>query len=270
MASEPLITFLLPFYNEQGFIGRTVASLAGQTDRRFRLILVDNGSTDSGREEAMAAAATMPEIETTLIEEPTPGKIFALKVGLAEVTTPFVGTMDADTIYPPTYVAICLDVFEANPKAACVIAATVKGNQGSLPHRLRRFRTSVYATLFRNRAHGGGCGQAFRTSILRAVGGFDPAIWPYVLEDHEVIHRIAREGRVSYSYRHYCIPADRRADRRNVSWSRAERIAYKLMPRKFMGPYFYRFLASRFDEHGKLNAALRHRSWPGRGGTPMN
>ena len=261
MASEPLITFLLPFYNEQGFIGRTVASLAAQTDRRFRLILVDNGSTDGGREEAMVAAASMPDIETTLIEEPTPGKIFALKAGLAEVTTPFVGTMDADTIYPPTYVAICLDVFETNPKAACVIAATVEGNEGSLPHLLRRFRTSMYATLFRNRAHGGGCGQTFATADLRSVGGFDAAIWPYVLEDHEVICRVAERGRIVHGYHHYCSPSDRRADRRSVSWNRAERIAYKLMPRKFMHWYFYRFLAARFEARGKHNAALRSQSW---------
>jgi glycosyltransferase involved in cell wall biosynthesis len=261
MARKALITFLLPFYNEQGFIGATVATLAEQTDRRFCLILIDNGSNDKGRDEAIAAAAAMPDVETTLIEEPTPGKIFALKTGLAKVATPFVGTVDADTNYPATYVATCLHVFEANPEAAAVIAANVTGQQGSFPDLLRRLRTSIYATLFRNRAHGGGCGQAFRTSNLRAVGGFDAAIWPYVLEDHEVIHRIAGKGRILHSSRHYCIPADRRSDSRNVSWSRAERIAYKLMPAQFMGWYFNRFLARRFEARGKHNAALRTRSW---------
>src|SRR5689334_22539256 len=215
MAEKALITFLLPFYNEQGFIGRTMGSLAGQTDRRFRLILIDNGSTDDGRDEAIAAAAAMPDVDTTLIEEPTPGKIYALKSGLAEVSTDFVATIDADTIYPPTYVATCLELFENNPKASSVIAAGLFGDPNSFANLLRKLKTRTYATLFRNRAHSGGFGQAFATLALRNVGGFDPVIWPYVLEDHEVIYRILREGPILHSFRHYCSPSDRRSDRRN-------------------------------------------------------
>jgi glycosyltransferase involved in cell wall biosynthesis len=261
MIDEPLITFLLPFYNEEGFIGRTVASLAGQTDRRFRLLMIDNGSTDRGRKEALAAAAVMPAVDTTVIEEPAPGKIFALKAGLAEVTTRFVATIDADTIYPPTYVATCLQMFERNPGASCVIAVAVTGDPYALPNRLRRLRTAAYAILFRNRAHGGGCGQAFAASALRKAGGFDPTLWPFVLEDHEVIYRVAKTGPILHGFGHYCSTADRRADRSSVSWNCAERIAYKLMPRQLMGWYFHRFLAARFRARGKQNSALRSRGW---------
>ena len=261
MVGEPIITFLLPFYNEQGFIGETVTSLAIQTDCRFRLILIDNGSTDCGREEAITAAKAKPSIETTIIDEAEPGKIFALMAGLAEVASPYVATVDADTIYPPAYVANCLRAFERNPKASCVIALGLAGSPNSLANKLRRLRARIYATVFPGRAHSGGYGQAFSTTILRRVGGFDPKIWPYVLEDHEVIHRVSKEGTILYDYEHYCNPSNRRSDRRNVSWSLAERIAYKLMPRKFMGWYFYRFLALRFEKSGKRSAALRFRNW---------
>jgi glycosyltransferase involved in cell wall biosynthesis len=261
MANTPIITFLLPFYNEQGFIGRTVESLAAQTDRRWRLLLIDNGSTDKGTEEAIAAAVAMPDIELRIIEEATPGKIYALKAGLAEVDTPFVGTIDADTIYPLAYVGTCLDIFERHPGASCVMAATVMGNPHSVSNRLRRLRTHAYATLFRDRAHSGGFGQVFDTAALRAVGGFDSNIWPYVLEDHEVICRIADKGTILHSYYHYCSPSDRRADRSSVSWTRAERIAYKLMPRRLMNWYFHRILAVRFEARGKHNSALRVRTW---------
>ena len=262
MVDEPIITFLLPFYNEQGFIGRTVASLAGQTERRFRLVLIDNGSTDGGREEAVTSARAMPSIETTVIDEAVPGKVSALKAGLAEVSTPFVATIDADTIYPPGYTATCLDIFRRNPGASCVVAVGLNGHPELFANRMRRSRTKIYAALFPDRAHSGGFGQAFATSALRAAGGFDPAIWPYVLEDHEAIHRVAKEGPILYSYRHYCNPSNRRMDRGNVSWNLAERVAYKLMPRRLMGWYFYRFLAIRFEGRGKHSAALRLRNWP--------
>jgi len=261
LAEGPIITFLLPFYNEQGYIGRTMASLAAQTDRRFRLFLIDNGSTDKGRDEALDAAAAMPDIEMTVIEEPTPGKIFAMKTGFAEVVTPYVGTMDADTIYPPSYVSTCLAMFERNQSASCVMAVALTGDPRSIGNRLRRLRTIFYGALFPNRAHSGGCGQAFVTSALRTVGGFDPAIWPFVLEDHEVIFRISRNGPILYSHHHFCSTADRRADRRNVSWNRAERIAYKVMPHGMIGWYMYRYLATRFQARGKHNATLRNRNW---------
>ena len=48
--TEPL-TIVLCFYNEERWIGRTLASLAAQTDRRFSLVLVDNGSTDGSVDE---------------------------------------------------------------------------------------------------------------------------------------------------------------------------------------------------------------------------
>jgi glycosyltransferase involved in cell wall biosynthesis len=260
-AVQPEITFLLPFYNEEGYIGRTVASLATQTDRRFRLVLVDNASTDGGHEEALAAAADMADVETTLVREPTPGKIHALQRGLAEVATPYVATIDADTIYPAAYTEKCLRLFSERPKAFCVIAAGLSGNPHTLANVLRRLRTSAYGALLPNRAHSGGCGQVFVTQVLREVGGFDPTIWPYVLEDHEVICRIARKGSIAYAQDHYCSPSDRRTDRENVSWNLAERMIYKVIPARFMGWYFHNYLAHKFEKRGQHSIALRSRSW---------
>jgi len=41
---------IVPFYNEAAWIGATLEALAGQSDRGFTLLLVDNGSTDTGRQ----------------------------------------------------------------------------------------------------------------------------------------------------------------------------------------------------------------------------
>ena len=50
-----LLTIVLPFFNEQGWIGRTIDSLVAQNDERFLLLLIDNGSTDG----TAAAVATL-------------------------------------------------------------------------------------------------------------------------------------------------------------------------------------------------------------------
>lgn len=116
-----MLTIILPFFNEEGWIGPTVASLAAQSDDRFRVLLVDNGSTDGGADEAASHAAAL-EGRFEILSCPTPGKIHALQAGLALVETPLVTTYDADTHYPPDYVNRIITLFESDDQAAAIMA----------------------------------------------------------------------------------------------------------------------------------------------------
>ncbi len=93
-------SIVLPYFNEADYLPATLASLGRQTMTRFRLILVDNGSTDASEEIARTVMQGFPKIATTFIREERPGKIPALVTGLAAVDTAFVATCDADTYYP--------------------------------------------------------------------------------------------------------------------------------------------------------------------------
>ncbi|MDZ4093528.1 MAG: glycosyltransferase family 2 protein [Paracoccaceae bacterium] len=256
-----LITLVVPFYNEAGWIGATLTSLSGQLDRRFRIILVDNGSTDGGKAEAVEACARMPDIEVLHLSVTKPGKTFALEAGINRVTTAFVATIDADTIYPPGYTANILRLFQANPKAVAVMAVDLHGPHGSRQNRWRITKILCKAWIFRNKCHAGGYAQAFRSEALARAGGFAPSIWPYTLEDHEIIARIGKYGSVIYSSDHFCFPSDRRADRRSVDWTRAERLLYKLTPASLNVAFFHRFLAPQLKARNALSARLRQKTW---------
>jgi len=251
-----LVTFVLPFFNEEGFIGQTLASLAAQDDRRFALVLVDNASTDGGAKEARATASEMSDIEVRFIREDRPGKIFALQVGMRGTETPLVGTMDADTIYPPAYVARVIALFAADPKASMVLAFGQSRGEEFAP-------TSrwLQAALFPGKCLTGGFSQSFRREMLERAGGFDPERWPYVLEDHEIVHRMVEQGPLAYARAHVCYPSDRRADRSDCSWNLIERVLYKALPQSSMEWFFYRFLARRFERRGLRNIRLRDQAW---------
>lgn len=260
MPEEPLITLVLPYYNEAGYIAATLASLAAQSDRRFRLILVDNGSTDESARIASLACKSMPDIPVQFLEESTPGKLYALAAGIGGTVTPYVGTIDADTFYPADYVAKALVLFAAKPNASCALAF---GLTRSTRWGLGLAKVRLFARIFPRKCHTGGYGQCFRLDCLNRTGGFDADRWPYVLEDHEIIHRVLRRGPIVYGPDFCCFPSDRRGDRTGCSWTLLERVLYKFTPGIMMDWFFYRFLARRFERRGLGNVRLRTKNWMG-------
>lgn len=258
MTDAALLTLVMPYYNEAGYITRTLRSIAQQTDRRFQMILVNNASTDESEQLAREACRSMSDIAVQFLSEDHPGKIFALRTGLAEAATPYVATMDADTIYPPDYVARILREFAARKGVAAVLAFDRPAGAETL---LATSRQRLFADYFPGKCHTGGFGQAFDRIMLEQCGGFASDLWPYVLEDHEIIHRIGKLGSLAYAPDHVCSPSDRRSDRSDCSWTTFERIAYKLMPAARMDWFFYAFLANRFERRGLRNIKLRDQAW---------
>ncbi|WP_176594043.1 glycosyltransferase family 2 protein [Sphingobium sp. EM0848] len=255
-----LLTIVLPFFNEQGWIGPTIDSLVAQSDPRFRLLLVDNGSTDEGHAEAAAHAAPLGD-RASLIACPKPGKIHAMASGLSRTETPLVAICDADTYYPADYVKRIVALFDQRHDAAAVMAIDLYAPPLS-PESIRRAAFIMRKSRrFPSKCHAGGYAQAFRTQALRAAGGFDAERWPYVLEDHEIVHRVMRHGPVLYHPDHVCFPSNRRASRASVSWTRAERLLYRYMPRRALDWYFYRFLSRRLAARNSMGIALRTKDW---------
>lgn len=255
-----LLTIVLPFFNEEGWIGRTIDSLAVQSDTRFHLLLVDNGSTDGSVAEAAAHIAEMGD-RATILSCSMPGKIQALTAGVAQVHTPLIATCDADTVYPPDYVRRIISLFSHHHGSAAVMAIDLYASADETCSRRRIAFVMRKSRRFADKCHAGGYAQAFRTAALRAGGGFDADRWPYVLEDHEIVHRIMRFGSVIYHPDHVCFPSNRRVSRDSVSWSRSERLLYRYLPGRALNWYFYRFLGQRLAARNSLGVALRNKDW---------
>jgi glycosyltransferase involved in cell wall biosynthesis len=251
-------SIVIPVYNEADFLPQTLTSMLAQTTA-FDLIIVDNGSTDGCIDNARKQLAAHPG-KVTFLHEPRPGQVYALQTGIAAVDTEFTAICDADTYYPPHYLAAATSLFYtkgADYVAACAYLRREGLFNGlmSMMHRL------LAARILPHQNHTSGAAQTFRTSALRAAGGYDPALWPYVLKDHELMHRVLKQGRQIYHSNFWCTTSDRRADRRNVRWTLAERVIYHLTSRARQHDFFYRFLANRFDARGQRDTVLRDRNW---------
>lgn len=257
------VSVVVPFFNEENFIGRTLESLNAQRSAPRELILVDNGSTDSSVKICESFRDGPARFPVCIVSEPRPGKVFALEAGLERVSAPYIAFCDADAYYPPHYLELALHLLETS-KAAPVgaMALGLTANAHSLKGRLQRWKGALVGALLARQCHTGGFGQIFRTNALRRVGGYSMALWPYMQADHEIVHRVLKLGPCRYHRDLWCRPSTRRAkNRARVSWSFFEIVVYHLTPFYLKDWYFYDFLQKRFARRGMMNVNLREQPW---------
>src|SRR5689334_5165176 len=92
-----MISVVLAAHNEEGFLAATVDELLNGLRARgqeFEIIVAENGSTDSTREEASRAAASAPEVRVLTLPDPDYGE--ALRAGLLDARGDVVVNFDVD------------------------------------------------------------------------------------------------------------------------------------------------------------------------------
>jgi hypothetical protein len=116
MAFETGITILFATHNGARTLPRMLAALGKlQTPRRrWRIVAVDNASTDATAELLAEAAKTLP---MTVLNCPFPGKLPALKMGAAEVTGDLIVFTDDDVEPVPGWLRAYEAAAEAHPEA---------------------------------------------------------------------------------------------------------------------------------------------------------
>lgn len=97
--AEPLVTILLPAYDCAAVLPEALGSLAAQTLRDFRCLVLDDGSSDDTLAVAQAFARRDPRFEAVAL--PHQGIPGTLNAGLARCAGPFVARMDADDVAAP-------------------------------------------------------------------------------------------------------------------------------------------------------------------------
>jgi glycosyltransferase involved in cell wall biosynthesis len=260
MADDPRWTVIVPYYNERNYLTRTLETLVAQSFRDFRLVLVDNGSDDGSAALARRFMQDHDDIETLYVEERRKGKTAALAAGAATVRTEFLAFCDADTLYPMHYLATADRLMRAGGVGVVAVMAIDIQPPADGAIAQRRLRRRLWAARWLDwQTHTGGFGQGFRTAAYRAAGGYSPEIWPYVLEDHEVMNRILGHGRAVYDRDFWCMPSARRTGQ--TSWTLAEQLRYHATPFPRQQAFFHEFLAGRLRARNATALMLRERSW---------
>jgi cellulose synthase/poly-beta-1,6-N-acetylglucosamine synthase-like glycosyltransferase/peptidoglycan/xylan/chitin deacetylase (PgdA/CDA1 family)/spore germination protein YaaH len=194
----PRVAVLIPAYNEEKVIVRTIRSVMMSNYKNIRILVIDDGSKDKTYE--MARAAYPKDIESgrlTVLTKPNGGKADALNYALDHVDEEIYVGIDADGVIAHDAITRLVPHF-ANPKIGAVAGNAKVGNRVNL---WTRWQALEYITSqnFERRALDlfdvvmvvPGAIGAWRTEAVKAGHGYHPDT---VAEDADLTMNLLEQG----------------------------------------------------------------------------
>ena len=187
------LTIVIPYFNREKFLPRTLLSLERSTRRAARLIFVDNGSQDGSRALCEDFARRHPEQDILLLSESRSGAAIARNAGLAEVKTPWTYFFDSDDELSPRFIEQMEQTLKEHAEQNFDVIAfrTVMVHpDGSMTQRQSMFNESATDQILMSQLV---TQNLFvRTDFLRRIGGWNEQLREW--DDWELGIRVLVDG----------------------------------------------------------------------------
>lgn len=175
----PLITLVVPAYNEGPVIEAAVSSLLKLDYPNYEVIVVDDGSTDDTYERALFVARQSTSVNVRVLTKPNGGKADALNTGMTYARGEFVLNMDGDTKLSRNTLRACIRHFD-DPKIGAVAGNVKVLNRENMWTRVQALEYIEGLAMARKAQSflrsvniiPGPLGM-FRKSVLQQAGGYD-------------------------------------------------------------------------------------------------
>jgi cellulose synthase/poly-beta-1,6-N-acetylglucosamine synthase-like glycosyltransferase/peptidoglycan/xylan/chitin deacetylase (PgdA/CDA1 family)/spore germination protein YaaH len=203
---NPRVAVLIPAYNEETVIVRTIRSVLNSDYKNLHVIVIDDGSSDRTVEVATQAyAGEIAAGRVQVLTKPNGGKAAALNYALDRLTEDIYVGIDADTVIATDAISKLIPHFE-DPRIGAMAGNAKVGNRVNL---WTRWQALEYITSqnFERRALDlfhvvtvvPGAIGAWRTAPVKAAGGYPINT---VAEDADLTMNLLEQGfRVDYEDR---------------------------------------------------------------------
>ncbi|GAB3038192.1 glycosyltransferase [Spirosoma pulveris] len=184
-ATLPLVSVVIPCFNQGQFLAQAVESVLQQTWLRCEIIVVDDGSTDNTRQ----VASQFPQVQ--YVYQPNQGLSAARNTGLQRSQGEYLAFLDADDWLFADGIEFNVRQLQNNPQAVFVSGAHDKVDSSG--HLLAREQIPVgqdhYCQLLQCNYIGMHATVLYRRSLFDQFR-FDPSL--KACEDYDLYLRIAR------------------------------------------------------------------------------
>jgi biofilm PGA synthesis N-glycosyltransferase PgaC len=194
LGQTPLVSVIVPAYNEEDAISKTIESLLKLSYPKKEIILVNDGSTDRTLEVARSFADGNL---VKLVSKPNGGKWDALNAGIREAQGEFAICIDADTLLDQNSIQHLIKHFQ-DPHVAAVAGNVKVGNRTGILAKVQALEYAVGINLHRrceaslqNVTVVPGPIGAFRVSVLKEIGLFEGDTFA---EDADLTLKILKAG----------------------------------------------------------------------------
>ena len=185
---RPLVSVVIPCYNQAHFLGEAIESVLAQTYPHFEVVVVDDGSTDN----TAAVVTGYPGVR--YFRQENQGLSAARNTGLRHSVGDRLVFLDADDRLMPCALEIGLTSLRGHPECAFVYGhSQFTTVDGSLFHWQPRPRVEgdYYLALLRGCPIFATGSVMYRREVFESVTGFNPSLSPAA--DYELYYRIARQ-----------------------------------------------------------------------------
>lgn len=198
------ISFVIPAYNEESYIGECLKSLTSQALNSpvdVEIIVVDNASTDKTAE----VAKSFPGV--IIVHEPKKGLTNARQAGFKASHGDIIANIDADTKIGKGWIETVVSEFTRNPK---LVGLSGPFTYYDLPRRHNSLVTSYYYLgygiyvlnrfVLRVGSMIQGGNFVIRRAALEEIGGFNLML-SFWGEDADIAKRLHKVGPVKFTFR---------------------------------------------------------------------
>jgi cellulose synthase/poly-beta-1,6-N-acetylglucosamine synthase-like glycosyltransferase len=192
---KPRVSIVVPAYNEEKVVSRTIETLLEADYPDKEIIIVDDGSSDN----TFAIASKYIGKGVKVVHRPNGGKFAALNTGIAVAMGEIIITVDADSLIARASVAEIVKGFE-DPEVAGVAGNLKVFNTNKLITKLQALEYIVQIQIVRRAFENfgsltvaSGAFSAFRKKAIEEVGWYDR---DYLLEDFDITIKMLKSHRI--------------------------------------------------------------------------
>lgn len=198
----PKVQVILPCYNAERYLARTLEAAMAQTFRDFEILLVDDGSTDGSRAIAERFAVEHPG-KLRYLHQENQGHVVARNRALETADAELIAMLDADDVWRPEHLARSVELLDARPEIglthAEVINIDAEDRELGRPQRERRYLSGrLFRYLYTRRGHIACTTVVFRREALAKSGLFDPNLARLGNSDRDLWLRISQHCEIAY------------------------------------------------------------------------
>ncbi len=171
----PLVSVIIPSYNAETFIARTLESVLSQTYKNLEVLVVDDGSQDQTAE--IVREFAKKDTRVTLLQQQNSGVAAARNLGIEKSKGEFIAPLDADDIWYPENIEKQVQCFlNSNSSVGLVYSWSVdidKQDRLTGEFRAARIEGEVYVTLLCHDFIANASCVLIRRSCLEKCGGYN-------------------------------------------------------------------------------------------------